>query len=111
MSWLLRQSESPHIILALRGSANPSYGQLKTLAGCIAQAAEQALPPGQPVLVAIEQDMAKALGQLLHQLLAGRRKVVAIDSVRMEENDYLDLGAPVMNGLAIPVVIKTLILG
>ena len=111
MRWLLEQSESEHMILALRGLRNPGFQQLKTLAGCIAAAADEVFPPGQPVLVAVEADMAKALGQLLHNQLQGRRKVVAIDSVRIGQNDYLDLGAPVLNGLAIPVVVKTLILG
>ncbi len=111
MQWLLEQSQSERLVIALRGRQNPGYEPLKTLAGCIARAAEAALPPGQPVLVATERDMAKALGQLLHSQLDGCRRLVSIDSVRVEQNDYLDLGAPVMNGLAIPVVVKTLILG
>jgi hypothetical protein len=64
---------------------------------------------GQPVWVAAEQDMAKALGQALALQLANDAQCVCIDGFKLAEGDYLDVGAPV--GPAIPVVIKTLIFG
>ena len=54
------------------------------------------------------QDMAKALGQAIALRLAGDRPVLCIDRVRIGEESYLDVGAPV--GPALPVVIKTLVL-
>lgn len=68
-------------------------------------------PPGQPVLVVLEQDMAKALGLLLAGQLAGRRQTVCIDGIHVDQGDYVDLGRPVMDGLVIPVVVKTLLFG
>ena len=59
----------------------------------------------------LEQDIAKALGLLLEDALAGRRKVACIDGIQVEQGDYVDLGRPVMNGLVIPVVVKTLLFG
>ena len=69
------------------------------------------LEPGIPLLFIIEADMAKALGQLLRRELAGRRLVLAVDEIRTEPNDFVDFGRPVMNGLVVPVVVKTLIFG
>lgn len=69
------------------------------------------LPSGAPVLVVLEQDIAKALGILLEEELQGRRKVACIDGIKVEQGDYIDLGRPVMGGLVIPVVVKTLLFG
>ena len=99
------------MILALPGLADPTYDQLCTLAACLAEGLDRALPPGQPVLVVLEQDMAKALGLLLAGQLAGRRQTVCIDGIHVDQGDYVDLGRPVMDGLVIPVVVKTLLFG
>lgn len=109
--WFLDQSSSDRLILALPGKADPSYRELQQLAGALAQALDQALPPTAPALVILEQDIAKALGLLLSEALAGRRKVACIDGIQVEQGDYVDLGRPVMNGLVIPVVVKTLLFG
>ena len=61
---------------------------------------------GRRILLAVEADMAKALGQALALQTDG--PVLCIDRVRLQEGDYLDVGAPV--GPALPVVVKTLVL-
>ena len=109
--WFLEQSGAEELILALPGKPDPGYGELKTLAGCLAAAMDQALPPGKPVLIALEQDMAKALGFLLQGLLQGKRKVVCIDGVKLEQGDFIDLGKPMLDGLVVPVITKTLLFG
>lgn len=110
VEWFLRQSDSGVLVIALAGEADPSYSRLKALAGALAGASE-ALPPGAPLLVVVESDMAKALGQAAAGLLAGRRPVAALDSIYVEQNDYIDMGRPLMDGLVVPVVVKTLIFG
>ena len=59
----------------------------------------------------LEQDMAKALGLLMKKELNGARPVVCLVGVRAEQGDYVDLGRPVLEGLAIPMVGKTLLFG
>ena len=91
-------------ILALAGQTAPTYGEIKRLAGEIAGGFA-----GKPVYVCMEQDMAKALGQALALRLGKDKPVLCIDRVRLDEGSYLDVGAPV--GPALPVVVKTLVLG
>lgn len=88
-------------VIALRGICAPTYRQIKDLAQILAQA----LPS--PVMVAVEEDMAKALGQAI-SLSSADKACLCIDRVRLRQGDYLDIGKPV--GPALPVVIKTLIL-
>ena len=62
-----------------------------------------------PIYLAVSGDMAKALGVQLALTLGKSAPVLCIDRVSLGQGDYLDVGHPV--GPAIPVVVKTLILG
>ena len=90
-------------VLTMPGIRSPSYGEIRTLAEEIAASGAE------PVLVCLEQDMAKALGQALAVRLGQDAKILCIDRVRLREESYLDVGTPV--GPAFPVVVKTLVLG
>lgn len=99
----LQQQETAGI-LAIAGQTAPSYGEIIRLAEEITAGFG-----GQPVYVCLEQDMAKALGQALALRLGKDRAILCIDRVKLDEGSYLDVGAPV--GPALPVVVKTLVLG
>jgi len=96
-------SQEEEAVLVLKGIASPSYSQLQQLAGQILQNHH-----GGTLILALEQDMAKALGQILALMLGENAKILCIDRVRLEEGSFLDVGAPV--GPALPVVVKTLVL-
>lgn len=90
-------------VLALPGYFAPSYEQVIALAQKIGNIRF----PG-PVLLAFQADMAKAMGHVLALHLPPEKPILCIDRVKLPDNSYLDVGAPV--GAALPVVIKTLIL-
>jgi ethanolamine utilization protein EutA len=99
----LSRQEGEAVVLALPGISSPRYEQVAALADAVAAGFE-----GRPVLVALRQDMAKALGHALALRLPGEKPVLCIDSIHLTADSYLDVGAPV--GPALPVVVKTLIL-
>lgn len=107
--WFLQESGADNAVFCLKRFRAPDYRQVCALAEALAEAAG-VLPPGAPLLVLTEQDYAKALGQALRRRVKDR-PVLCIDGVRAEEGDYLDLGRPLMEGLVLPVVVKTLIFG
>lgn len=109
--WFLGQNDTDKMILSMRGSTNPSYSEIKMLASCIAEAMDSVLTEDSPLLLVVECDMAKALGRAVKNILGEKRSVISIDGIKADLNDYIDLGTPVMNGLVIPVVVKTLIFG
>ena len=90
-------------VLAIAGIRSPGYGQVAELAARAVTAFGQ-----RPILLALQEDMAKALGQQLALQLGKDARILCIDRVKLKTGDYLDVGAPV--GPAFPVVIKTLIL-
>ena len=89
-------------VLALPGLEAPDYKSIKALAETLAQV----MPS--PILVTVEQDMAKALGQAIALCRPPEERILCIDRVRLKDGDYLDVGNPI--GPALPVVVKTLIL-
>lgn len=109
--WFMAQNDTSLVILAMDGLKNPSYDAVKWAAAVIAEVMDKCLEKEQPVIAVIKNDMAKALGQLIRQYFGGRRAVAVIDSIDVTEGDYVDMGRPIMEGLVIPVVVKTLIFG
>ena len=94
-----RQDEIP--VIALPGIGSPSYAQVKEMAEEIAGAGVE------PILLCLEQDMAKALGQALAVRLGRDARILCIDRVKLTGEVYLDVGRPL--GPALPVVVKTII--
>ena len=60
-----------------------------------------------PLIVALREDIGKALGMELRPLFSGGRLIV-VDEVSLADGDYLDLGAPLREGGFVPLVIKSL---
>ena len=90
-------------VIALPQLGQWDYAGLRQLAGELIRGVQEG-----PVLVCMEQDMAKALGQILALELPRGRPLLCLDRVRLTAESYLDVGAPV--GPALPVVVKTLVM-
>ena len=98
----LEKQEGP-VVIAMEGPPEPSYRQ-------VADLAQQLLAQLRiPILLCLEQDMAKALGQALALRLPEDAPLLCIDRIRVTEGSYLDIAAPLSH--ALPVVVKTLVLG
>ena len=111
IQWVLGQNDEEHFILAMPGKRNPGDMEMKRAAASIRQIMDRVQPPGEPILLVIESDIAKAMGQMIRQQPDLKRQVVAIDSIHVEDGEYVDMGKPMMTGMVIPVVVKTLIFG
>ena len=62
-----------------------------------------------PLILVIENDIAKALGNALNVLLMRKKDIICIDGIFANDGDYIDIGEPVAQGRVVPVVTKTLI--
>ena len=90
------------VVFSIPGEERFSYARVRELAQLLAEQIKG------PIYVALQADAAKALGHCLCLLLPPDRPICCIDRVKITENSFLDIGAPV--GPALPVVVKTLIL-
>lgn len=117
--WDLAADSGPFAI-AMGLEDRLDFTRLQAYARALAEFAA-ALPPQAPLIVIIKHDYAQALGQTLKGLtrnqaspqalkgIQGDRPLLIIDQVGLEEGDYIDIGAPLMDGRVVPLVVKTLI--
>jgi ethanolamine utilization protein EutA len=96
--------EETPIAISLIGPKSPSYEDLKIIGYQIMKLYEEI---DGPIIVILENDFGKALGQVISLNLREKREVICIDKVSTKNGNYIDIGLPIGN--AIPVVIKTLI--
>ncbi len=106
LSWY--DLKSP-VALSICGEKNIRFDALTAYARCVIAAMKPVIDSPLPLIVVIEEDMAKALGQALQVALPGK-DIICVDSVNVAHGDYIDIGRPLMNGRVLPVVIKTLAL-
>jgi ethanolamine utilization protein EutA len=100
----LNMYENTKVAISLRGPKSPSYEEIKVIANEIIKLFQEI---NGPIIVVLENDFAKALGQVISLSLNHKREVICIDKISTKNGDYIDIGLPIGN--AIPVVIKTLI--
>ena len=108
LNWYKDEQGQSIAAISLTGEHNIKYDGLKQYAERLTEGLAPLIKAGLPQIIIIEHDMAKALGQML-MLMLGRRELVCIDSVSTSQGDYIDIGAPLMGGRVLPVVIKTLV--
>lgn len=104
-----RLEETPQIALAMKGLVNPTFADVQRYGEGIVQGLSALITENIPLVIMVDEDMAKALGHALHAYLPGNYPFICIDSVKVENGDYIDIGQPVAEGAVLPVVVKTLV--
>ena len=61
------------------------------------------------LLLAIDGDIGKTFGRLMHRELNWPGKIICLDGVELHELDYIDLGQLIAPPGVVPVVIKSLL--
>ncbi len=98
----LKWFDEKRVAVAFKGIKSPSFAKLCEYAKGLSRFKELS-----PLIVIVENDMAKALGQALYGKTEG--EVICLDSIKLENGDYIDIGNPIAEGTALPVVVKTLV--
>ncbi len=92
-------------ILAIEGQKDPKFSELCKLADAIAIATRDR----SEILLSVERDMGKALGQAIHTVVP-HKPILCLDGLHLTDHTYLDVATPIAGGSVLPVVIKTLAL-
>lgn len=90
--------------IAFAGPVSPSYGEIQAMASAIVKAEQESMGP---LIIIVEHDFAKALGQTVKKLLPHSKSVICIDGICAVNGNYVDIGKSIAG--VVPVVIKTLI--
>lgn len=111
LRWFMGQSQNERIGICIKGKQKASYQDIINLSESLLEICNICLSEDLPMIILCENDMAKALGQVIRQRMKTRKCVLCLDKIKMGSGDYIDIGKPILNGIAVPIVIKTLIFG
>ncbi len=109
LTWFTVDGELTNAAVAFEGIKSPSFGQVHGIANALLDGLRPLLDAGHPLVAVCENDMAKALGQTIRAAMPGHKGFICIDSVRVDNGDYIDIGSPAGNGNVLPVVVKTMV--
>lgn len=107
LHWFWENGHPSPVVLSFHGQHSPDFATIERLAEGLLLGLSPLRQAELPLLVAVTEDMAKALGQAMLCRLPQPRKLLCMDGLTMETGMYLDIGSPV--GSALPVVVKTLL--
>lgn len=108
-TWYTADSEEQMIALGLHGKKNPTFHEITDLAQSIVAGLQGQIRQKILLLIIVQEDNAKALGQALFGLLPKNYPFVCLDGIQVENGDYVDIGKPIVQGSVLPVVVKTLV--
>jgi ethanolamine utilization protein EutA len=97
------------VAVAFTWAGDPEHLRLKRLAQAIMRAVAPQGRRDQPLLLMIDGDVGKTIGNLMHRELGLHGDVVSIDGVQLQDLDFVDLGELLSPPGVVPVVIKSLL--
>ena len=99
----------PGVTIAFAWRGDPEHSRLHAAGEAILTALRPAQHKIKLLVVAIDGDIGKTFGRLLHRELDWPGKIVCIDGVELHELDYVDVGELIAPPSVVPVVIKSLL--
>lgn len=106
---VVSDGSTQQVALAMEGPEKVTFIAIQNLAEGIVKGTKEYLKDDRPLVVVLNKDCAKVLGQCLRIEMGEGAQVVCIDQVRVDEGDYIDIGKPLFGGRVVPVVVKTLV--
>jgi ethanolamine utilization protein EutA len=97
------------IALSFPWAGDPDHARLHAVASGICAAVPRTVAAALPVILLIDGDVGMTLGRVMHREVAPGGRVVAIDSVKLNAFEYVDIGAKIETTNVVPVIIKSLV--
>jgi ethanolamine utilization protein EutA len=97
------------VALALSWSEAPSYALLRELAHGIAAGLANTIAAGYPLVLVFAHDFGKLVGDILREELGITNNIVSVDSIALQELDFIDIGEMIYPAQVVPVVVKSLV--
>ncbi len=99
----------PGLTIAFAWHHDPEHSRLRAVGQAILQALRPLQHKIEILVVAIDGDIGKTFGRLIHRELGWGGQVICVDGVELHELDYIDLGELIAPAGVVPVVIKSLL--
>jgi ethanolamine utilization protein EutA len=105
----VEHSQGTTIAISFKGPRSMSFADIQCLAQGLLQGMEEYLTENNTLILVMEADCGKVLGQCLRTMTDFPLELICIDQIEVEDCDYIDIGKPLMGGRVVPVVLKTLV--
>lgn len=106
---IYQNSDVGSLAISLTGNWARRFTQVVDLTRAILQGAKAVVDGPHLLVLVFERDIAKAVGQTIAVSRGRRGDIICIDGIQTTSGDYVDIGSPIGDGQAVPVVIKTLV--
>lgn len=97
------------VALAFADPVRAAYQKLKLFAQSIEKALQNSVAKEIPIVLIFERDIGNSVGNVIRRETAIKDKLISIDEIAVEEGDWIDIGAPLINGQVVPVTVKSLV--
>ena len=109
--WFKGNGEDLQVAFSMQGLKEPTFQQIEAIADAFQECMQKEIATGRILLLLLERDHAKALGQALMRRFPKDAPILCLDGIEAGEGDYIDIGEPLAAGRVLPVVVKTLVFG
>ena len=106
---IYQKSDVGSLAIALTGNWARGFTQVVDLTQAILRGAKAVVDSPHVLVLLFERDIAKVIGQTIAMNRGKRKDIICIDGIQTTTGDYIDIGSPVGDGQAVPVVVKTLV--
>ncbi len=104
----LTEGDQP-VALAIDWNGMPRYPLLRRLAEGIVSGLKNTLAAGLPLVLVFNNDFGALVGEIVRDEFRVQNDIVSIDTIGLQEFDYIDIGEVIYPAHVVPVVVKSLV--
>jgi len=103
------QEGEDKMILSFVDAVRPSYENLMEFSKGVVAALPNTVSKNQPILMCFDTDIGNSVGNIMKRETGITNEILSIDEISLKEGDFVDIGAPIIEEVVVPVVVKTLV--
>jgi ethanolamine utilization protein EutA len=97
------------MILSFVDAVKPSYENLMEFSKGVVAALPNTIQNKQPIMMCFDTDIGNSVGNIMRRETGISNEILSIDEISLKEGDFIDIGAPIIEDVVVPVVVKTLV--
>ena len=104
----LKEGED-NMILSFIDAVRPSYENLTEFSKGVVAALPNTVAKNRPIMMCFDTDIGNSVGNIMRRETGITSEILSIDEINLKEGDFIDIGAPIIEDVVVPVVVKTLV--
>jgi ethanolamine utilization protein EutA len=97
------------VALYFHDPVRAAYQRLKLFAHALAEALPTSIMKQIPIILIFKRDIANSVGNVIRRESAIKENLLSLDELDLNEGDWIDIGAPLVNGQVFPITVKSLV--